>query len=68
MSAIAGQPLTDETLIAEIPALDDLHTMEEALKGPISQHWAKALEKEHGNLKNHGMYEWVNSCKGFTLY
>ena len=61
MSVIAGQPLTDETLIADVPVLDDPVTVEEALQGPNLPHWVKVLEKEHGNLKKHGVYEWVDS-------
>jgi hypothetical protein len=61
MSAIAGQLLTDETLVADVLELDDPRTVEEALQGPNASHWAKVLEKEHGSLRNHGVYKWADS-------
>jgi hypothetical protein len=61
MSAMAGEPLTDNVESADVLTPDDPLTIKEALAGPNAAHWKKALEKEHQNLTKHGVYKWAQS-------
>lgn len=65
LAAMSG--IADDAAEFGLADIEDPMSVEEALQGPSATQWRAALDKEHANLVQHGVYEWAKLPEGENL-